>query len=79
MLRYYGLYSKGREAFPTLIRRLSSEQLRSRKQLLRWRYLVDISFGRDPIACECGQTMQFSGIFDPRHRANPPPHMLQFV
>lgn len=79
MLRYYGLYSKGREAFPTLIRRLSSELLRSRKQLLRWRYLVDISFGRDPIACECGQTMQFSGIFDPRHRANPPPHMLQFV
>lgn len=77
MLRYYGLYAKGRDAYPNLIRRMSSALHKQRKALLHWRYQIDISFGKDPLKCECGQTMNLSGIYDPH--SHPPSFMLEYA
>ena len=77
MLRYYGIYAKGTDAYPQLIRRISGALRRHRKLLMNWRFQIDISFGRDPLKCACGQTMELSGIYDPHSHA--PPAMLQYA
>ena len=77
MLRYYGIYAKGREAYPSLIRRMSEPLRKARRSLLKWRFMIDIYFHHDPLTCECGQTMELSVIYDPRSYAKPPPFMLQ--
>lgn len=77
MLRYYGIYAKGTDAYPQLIRRISGALRRHRKLLMNWRFQIDISFGRDPLKCACGQTIELSGIYDPHSHA--PPAMLQYA
>lgn len=77
MLRYYGLYAEGPDAYPQLIRRISDSVRRHRKLFMSWRYQLDLSFGRDPLKCECGQTMELSGIYHPH--SHPPPNMLQYA
>lgn len=79
MLRYYGLYAKGRSAFPALIRKLSEPVRRLKKSLLKWRYALDMAFGKDPLDCPCGHTMKFSGIYHPSYSPHPPPFMLEFI
>ena len=79
MLRYYGLYAKGSSAYPHLIRRISKSVRKIRKSLLKWRYALDISFGKDPLDCSCGHAFEFSGIYHPRYCTHPPPFMLEYV
>lgn len=79
MLRYYGLYAKGRSAFPDLIRKISEPVRKLRKSLLKWRYALDMAFGKDPLDCPCGHTMEFSGIYHPSYSPHPPPFMLEYV
>lgn len=44
MLRYYGLYAEGPDAYPQLIRRISDSVRRHRKLFMSWRYQLDLSF-----------------------------------
>ena len=76
MLRYYGLYVKGPDSHKQLIRRQSSALSELKRALLKWRYLVESSFNKDPLECECGQTMELVGIF-PRSRSHAPPFMVK--
>ena len=76
MLRYYGLYVKGPDSHKQLIRRQSSALSELKRALLKWRYLIESSFNKDPLECECGQTMELVGIF-PSSRSHAPPFMVK--
>lgn len=78
MLRYYGIYAKGNDAHPELIRRIrSSEVKKIRRTNLQWRYSMQICFGKDPLQCECGHSMLFEGIYHPSYTDKPPPYVVQ--
>ena len=79
MLRYYGLYSKGRTAYPELIRKVPGSVCRLRGSLLKWRHALEVAFGKDPLDCPCGHTMEFSGTYHPHYCTHPPPFMLEYV
>ena len=76
MLRYYGLYVKAPDSHKQLIRRQSSALSELKWALLKWCYLIESSFNKDPLECECGQTMELVGIF-PRSRSHAPPFMVK--
>jgi len=69
MLRYYGLYADGPDAYPTLYRRVSKEKRRANRLKLRWQLLTELSFGHDPLKCTCGGNMELTDIV----QANGPP------
>lgn len=77
-LRYYGIYAKGNDAYPELIRRIRHNGVKRVRRLnLLWRNSIQLSFGRDPLKCECGCEMTFEGLYYPNSPAHPPPNMLQ--
>lgn len=62
MLRYYGLYADGPDAYPNLRRKVSKEKRPFRKLLFKWQVNIELSFGHDPLKCACGGHMELTDI-----------------
>ena len=57
MIRYAGLYARHRDIDKHLIRAISKEKHSVLKDFNKWRQAILISFGYDPLKCQCGTTM----------------------
>lgn len=69
MLRYYGLYADGPDAYPVLNRRTPKEKHHTNRLKLSWQMNIALSFGYDPLKCSCGGSMVLTDIV----QANGPP------
>ena len=63
MIRYAGLYARHRDIDKHLIRAISPEKHSVFKDFNKWRHAILISFGYDPLKCQCGTTMLFLELF----------------
>lgn len=64
-IRYYGLYAKRYKHSKKLFLMLSKAKRKFSKRYSDWRSRILLSFGRDPLACTCGNTMKLLDIFIP--------------
>ena len=63
MIRYVGLYARHRYIDKHLIRAISKEKHSVLKDFNKWRQAILISFGYDPLKCQCGTTMLFLELY----------------
>ena len=70
MLRYYGLYAKPSKETVSLVRKFPSHVMAARKTMQRWAFRIELSFGKDPLKCSCGDYMEFVDTFFPIIPAN---------
>lgn len=60
-IRYYGFYNKSSKLCDNIIRVISKEKIKFKRNLLKWKNLILTSFKRIPIKCpKCGHLMDFS-------------------
>ena len=57
MIRYYGLYAKHHKFFDKLFLAVSQQKRHILQSLNSWRMSLLLSFGYDPIWCDCGHRM----------------------
>lgn len=69
MLRYYGLYADGPDAYPSLYRKSPKEKRIANRLKLKWQLNIELSFCFDPLKCACGGYMQLTDIV----QSNGPP------
>ena len=59
-IRYYGFYSSKKHLLYETAKKLIEKTKKTfYKSLTKWRNLMVISFGRDPLKCSCGTIMKF--------------------
>ena len=63
MIRYGGLYARHREIDKKLHRAISREKHHIYRSFNQWRTAILLSFGYDPLKCECGTTMLFLELY----------------
>ena len=63
MIRYGGLYARHRKIDEQLNHAISREKQHLYKNFNRWREAILLSFGYDPLTCECGATMVFLELY----------------
>jgi hypothetical protein len=63
MIRYGGLYARHRKIDEQLNHAISREKQYLYKNFNRWREAILLSFGYDPLTCECGATMVFLELY----------------
>lgn len=69
MIRYYGIYARHRESDKKIHRAISKENQKFFLSFNRWRQLILLSFGYDPLVCShCGKTMFFVELYYSHHR-----------
>ena len=60
-IRSYGFYNKSSKLCDNIIRVISKEKVKFKRNLLKWKNLILTSFKRIPIKCpKCGHLMEFS-------------------
>lgn len=60
-IRSYGFYNKSSKLCDNIIRVISKEKIKFKRNLLKWKNLILTSFKRIPIKCpKCGHLMEFS-------------------
>ena len=60
-IRSYGFYNKSSKICDNIIRVISKEKVKFKRNLLKWKNLILTSFKRIPIKCpKCGHLMEFS-------------------
>lgn len=77
MLRYYGLYAQPYSKNSHLIRKINPQKKSARKIMQRWDFRISLSFGHDPLKCNCGEFMSFVDIYYPCDPAHGPPFMIK--
>lgn len=77
MLRYYGLYAQPYGKNSHLIRKIHPQKKSARKIMQRWDFRISLSFGYDPLTCNCGECMNFVEIYYPCDPAHGPPFMVK--
>ena len=75
MVRYYGLYAKKYKHSSKLFLLVSRERKNFVIRHSNWRARHLISFGIDPLKCQCGNTMELFEVFMPSHPSKPPPRL----
>lgn len=64
MTRYYGLYARHRESDKNLRRAVPKSRHRILLDFNKWRQLILLSFGYDPLNCpKCGHKMEFLELY----------------
>ena len=63
MIRYAGLYARHRDIDKHLIRAISHQKHSVFNDFNKWRHAILISFGYDPLKCQCGTTMLFLDLY----------------
>ena len=53
------------------------EKKSARKIMQRWDFRISLSFGHDPLKCNCGEFMSFVDIYYPCDPAHGPPFMVK--
>ena len=77
MLRYYGLYAQPYSKNSHLIRKINPQKKSAQKIMQRWDFRISLSFGHDPLKCNCGEFMSFVDIYYPCDPAHGPPFMVK--
>jgi hypothetical protein len=63
MVRYYGIYAKRHKHSSKLFHVVPKEKRRFLTSLNTWRTSLSLSFGYDPLLCNCGSTMTVLEIY----------------
>lgn len=65
----YGIYARHRESDKKIHRAISKEKQKFFLSFNRWRQLILLSFGYDPLVCShCGKIMFFVELYYSHHR-----------
>lgn len=68
MIRYYGIYARKHKHDSILIRAVSGCHRAFIQKYNKWQHHILLSFGYDPLLCECGARMHYIDSF---HKATP--------
>lgn len=80
IVRYIGrplLYAQPYSKNSHLIRKINPQKKSARKIMQRWDFRISLSFGHDPLKCNCGEFMSFVDIYYPCDPAHGPPFMVK--
>ena len=62
MIRYYGIYAKHHINEKHFIMKISYNKRKVIKSLDYWQYSIMLSFGYNPLRCDCGHSMSILEI-----------------